>query len=163
MTPGRPIEVATRDTAAWVLEHVSPGATILEIGCGDGHFAREMLDRGFQVAAVDADEQSVARARACGVAAVCTTWPDWDGDPVDAVAFTRSLHHIGPLEAAVRKARDVLRPRGLLLVDDFAVDAIDAATLEWFAGVLRSAPVAARLAPLPRSLAERLRSAGSSG
>jgi SAM-dependent methyltransferase len=159
MTPGRPIDVATRDTGAWVLAHVKPGATILEIGCGDGHFARELLDRGFQVAALDADEQSVTRARARGVAAVCTTWPEWNGDPVDAVAFTRSLHHIGALEAAVRKARDVLRPQGLLLVDDFAFDAIDAATLDWFAGVLRSARVASRLAPVPGSLVERLRSA----
>jgi len=55
---------------------------------------------------------------------------------VDAVVFTRSLHHITALDRAVGKSRELLRPTGVLLVEDFANEEIDEPTSRWFREVL---------------------------
>lgn len=151
-----PIDVPTRATAEFLAEHVPPGGSILEVGCGDGHLAAELRSRGFDVIGVDADEASVLRARERGVLAMRASWPEVDVAPVDAVAFTRSLHHIHPLDGAVSKAREVLRPAGALLVDDFAFREADRATLRWFLDVVRSGAVRALLLPSPHEFVTML-------
>lgn len=133
-----PIDVPTRATVAFIAAHVAPRATILEVGCGAGHVAVELRQRGFKVTGVDSDEASVARAQAFGAPVLLATWPEFRGAVVDALVFSRSLHHIHALHAAIDKARDLLRPAGTLLVEDFAFDAADAATIGWFLQVLRS-------------------------
>ncbi len=57
---------------------------------------------------------------------------------MDVIAFTRSLHHICPLREAVNRARKLIRPTGLLLIEDFAYNEANEATLAWFLGVLLS-------------------------
>jgi SAM-dependent methyltransferase len=140
-----PIDVPTRATAEFIAAHVPTGGSILEVGCGEGHLALELRSRGFDVIGVDADETNVLRARDRGVCVMRASWPEIDVAPVDAVAFTRSLHHIHPLDGAVRKAREVLRPAGTLLVDDFAFDQADRTTMRWFLDVVRSGAVRALL------------------
>ncbi len=134
----RPIDVATRATVAFIAAHVAPGATILEVGCGAGEVAVELRERGFQVTGVDADPASVARAQARGAPVRLAAWPEFRGAAVDALVFSRSLHHMRPLHLAIGKAREVLRPAGTLLVEDFAFDEADAATIAWFVQALRS-------------------------
>src|SRR5262249_6962621 len=51
--------------------------------------------------------------------------------PFHAVAFTASLHHIAPLDAALDAAVALLAPGGALVIDDFDLDAPDLATLRW--------------------------------
>ena len=92
--------------------------------------------------AIDANPDNVAAARSLGVDARTASWPDFEAPRVDAVAFTRSLHHIAPLAAALAQARAVLGERGVLLIDDFAYEAMDAPTAAWM-----------------RSMAERFQSA----
>lgn len=46
------------------------GLRVLELGCGDGHYARALASRGAEVVAVDAVPEMVAAARAQGVDAV---------------------------------------------------------------------------------------------
>ncbi len=134
----RPIDVPTRETVAFLSSHLAPGAAVLEVGCGQGHVAVALAQRGYRVTAVDSEPEIVAAALARGAHAFHATWPDFETAPVDAVAFTRSLHHIGSLSAAIRKARDVLKPGGKLLLEDFAFDQASPATIRWFVGTLRS-------------------------
>ena len=49
-----------------------------------------------------------------------------------------SLHHIRPLRTAIDRARELLNPLGLLLIEDFAFEEADDATIDWFLSVLRS-------------------------
>jgi len=56
----------------------------------------------------------------------------YDDAPFDALVFTASLHHIAPLPLAIERAASLLRPGGLLVVDEFDVEAPDAATLRWY-------------------------------
>ncbi len=116
----------------------------------------ELQARGFQVVGVDSDEEIIARAQERGAPVVRATWPAFETDAVDAIAFTRSLHHIHPLPAAVSRAREVLQPSGTLLVDDFAFDEADSATINWFMRVLDSRTARELIASTPDEFVTRL-------
>jgi SAM-dependent methyltransferase len=147
----KPIDVPTRETAAFMTAHLPPGATVLEVGCGDGRVAAELLRRGYGVIGVDSEPEAVARARSRGVPVLQASWPAYEGPRVDAVAFIRSLHHIRPLDQAVAKARAVLGGEGALLVEDFAFDEADERTIAWFLDVLRATDAQALIAPVPHA------------
>lgn len=147
-----PIDVATGATAAFIAAHLPARASVLEVGCGEGHVAVELLKRGHHVVGVDSDAEAVARARERGVFALHATWPDCETALVDAVAFTRSLHHVSPLRKAVVKAREVSKPTGKLLVEDFAFDEADERTIDWFLDVLGSRAGNALIAPVAGQL-----------
>ena len=115
---------------------------ILEVGCGAGELAAHLSKDGFTVVAIDSDPDSIAAARKLGVDARAATWPDFADGPFDAVLFTRSLHHIHPLDRSVRHAADSLTDSGRVIVEDFAYDSADEKTLRWFTsaiGVIRAA------------------------
>jgi SAM-dependent methyltransferase len=152
----RPLDLATHDTTAFIAGQLAAGTSVLEVGCGAGDLAQALAQRGFRVRALDADEQSIAQARARGVDAQVCAWPDYTGASVDAVAFTRSLHHIAALDAALDRARAQLRPFGKLLLDDFAHEAADEPTLRWFAELLRTPAAQAQIAERPGSFVSEL-------
>ena len=156
----RPFDVPTQVTAEFFASQLAAGTSLLEVGCGAGELALALAGRGFRVTALDADAETVGRALARGVSARQCAWPDYTGAPVDAVAFTRSLHHISALDVAVDHARAQLRPFGKLLLDDFAHEAADAASLDWFVTVLRTPAAQALLAPAPGGFVDDVQKAG---
>src|SRR5262249_28684049 len=116
---------------AWVAG-AGRGLRVLEVGCGPGDLAARLLEEGFLLTAIDVSEEQVLAARRKGVPAIQSDFLSFEGQGFDVVLFTRSLHHIWPLEDAIRKIRSLLRPGGLILADEFAVDEIDAPTAAWF-------------------------------
>jgi SAM-dependent methyltransferase len=114
----KPVDVATDHTVTSLRAHLPPEATLLEVGCGAGDVARALLYEGCDVLAFDSDGTAIAEARSRGVPARQADWPHFDGGPFDAIAFTPSLHHIHPLDAAVRRAHELLRSGALVLVED---------------------------------------------
>jgi SAM-dependent methyltransferase len=161
VTPG---EVQTRETLRFVLESAGAGRPrVLEVGCGGGELARELAALGREVVAVDSSPESVAAARALGVDARVAAFPDFDDEtPFDCVLFTRSLHHIRPVAPAVERARQLLRPRGLLVVEDFAFGDASERTARWFHELLRLLDACGALAPAPESFGRRLLEGGGS-
>ena len=105
---------------------------VLEVGCGSGELAAGLLHDGVSVVAIDSDRDCVAAARQLGVDARNAAWPDFDEGQFDAVLFTRSLHHIHPLNEAVERAGHCLLIGGRLIVEDFAYEMVDEKTLRWF-------------------------------
>jgi len=153
-------DVPTRETLKFLESHIPVGATILEVGCGEGHVAYELLKRGYHVRGLDSDPEVIARTRAHGVTAVVASWPKFSSSvSFDVIAFTRSLHHINPLAEAIARARELLNPGGLLLIEDFALDEVDEATVHWFVKVLRSEQGKASINPIADQLATKLLSA----
>jgi SAM-dependent methyltransferase len=133
-----PVDVATTDTADFAASRIAPGSKILEVGCGPGHVGLELAARGFDITGIEADEESAGLARRSGLNVVLTDWLGYKDEAVDAVVFTRSLHHMHSLDAALLHARELLRPGGALLIEDFAFELTDAGTIRWFTSAVRS-------------------------
>jgi SAM-dependent methyltransferase len=110
---------------------------VLEVGAGDGELAALLMRDGYQVVALDIDPDAVAAARERGVDARVAQWPESLDEQFEAVLFTRSLHHIHPLDESVAAAVACLAPGGRVVVEDFAVEAADERTLAWFTGSVR--------------------------
>src|SRR6516162_10775852 len=133
-TPGA-IEVEVDEVQAWVrrvIPNGGRGLRVLEVGCGPGVLAGRLIRDGVQLTAIDSSEEQVAEARARGVPAIVSDFLAFEAAPFDAVLFTRSLHHIAPLQAGIAKIRTLVRPGGLVVADEFAHDEIDAFTAAWF-------------------------------
>lgn len=107
--------------------HGAPGLAALplvEVGAGDGAVAAGLRTRGLTVDAIDANAETAAAATAAGRPVTHADWLTWEGGPYRAVLFTRSLHHIDPLDAAVAQAGK-LAPGGLVICDEFAAESLD--------------------------------------
>jgi SAM-dependent methyltransferase len=110
---------------------------ILEVGCGTGDLAARLSQDGHEIIAIDSDSESISAARRLGVDARAAKWPDFDDGHFDVVLFTRSLHHIHPLDESVRHAANSLTDSGCVIVEDFAYESVDERTLRWFTSALR--------------------------
>lgn len=103
---------------------------VLDMGCGDGLLAADLVDRGVaEVVALDSDAQVLARARQRH-AGKPIRWVEGDfmtaplaDAPFDAVLTVATLHHLD-MERALRRCADIVRPGGL-------VGAIGLAAFEW--------------------------------
>ena len=135
--------------AAWLPR---PPARVLEIGCGSGALAAQLALEGFRVVALDSDPDAIAAARALGVAAYQATWPAFAVD-FDTVLFSRTLHHLAPLELAVERAGTALAHGGKVLVEDVAFHSATPATIAWLREQLVKAEQAGFL--LPRAVLDR--------
>jgi SAM-dependent methyltransferase len=156
----RPTDVPTRETLTFLISRIPAGAQILEVGCGDGQVACELLKCGYRVNGLDSDPEAVAKTQERGVPAIVGSWPEFAGKAhFDAIVFTRSLHHINPLRRAVIRARELLNPEGLLLIEDFAFDEADEATVDWFVKILRLKQGKALINPVADQLVTELLSA----
>jgi SAM-dependent methyltransferase len=129
----RPIDVSTNETHHFVNQHISSSSLrVLEVGCGNGELAKRLQDDGHCVIAIDSSEDAVANAKRIGVNATVAHWPNFADHPFDLILFTRALHHMHPLSPAVVRARELLKPGGLLLVEDFAFSDVHKQAAEWF-------------------------------
>lgn len=103
--------------------------TIAEVGAGDGVIAQRLREDGFDVIAIDANPITAESATEQGRPVLHADWRSWDGGgkaPFDALLFTRSLHHIDPIEHATDQIAR-LAPGGLLIADEFGFERVDAA------------------------------------
>jgi len=123
----------------------APPARVLDAGCGDGALSAWLAGLGYQVTAIDADPAAVAAARSAGVPAVRANLARYGDEPFDVVVMLLTLHHMHPLAAVLDRVARLLRPGGLLVLDEFAWDWADLATIRWFddiAAILAAAGVA---------------------
>jgi ubiquinone/menaquinone biosynthesis C-methylase UbiE len=128
-----PIDVASNESLAFVEEYAPiNGRRLLEIGCGGGDLALALKNRGFNVRAIDISAEAIESAKQKGVDAECADILTYKDQPFDIVLFTRSLHHIEPLDDAVTAAKNLLKPGGVLLIEDFLPEIADEAAIQWF-------------------------------
>jgi len=130
----RPAKLPTNETLRFARSALPPRpARVLDVGCGRGDVAAELHALGFAVKALDTEEEAVLLTRARGVDAVRADFVAFeDLRPFDVVLFSRSLHHLHPLDAALDHARSLLRPGGLLVLEEFSVESADLAAAVFY-------------------------------
>ncbi len=111
----------------FLLGHVSPGERVLDVGCGEGHFAVPLADAGTRVVAIDVAEEPLRRARArradldLRLVEPEGPWPSEDSS-FDVVWAGEVIEHILDTAAWLSEVRRVLRSGGSLLVSTPAHD-----------------------------------------
>jgi SAM-dependent methyltransferase len=93
----------------------SPGADVLDVGCGTGIEARQFQAAGATVLGVEPDVRMAEFARQRGLEVEVATFEIWEpsGRTFDAVVAGQSWHWVDPV-AGPTKAAQVLRPGGRL-------------------------------------------------
>jgi len=130
-------------------EHLpAPPARVLEVGCGQGELTTALAVAGYDVLGIDPLAPQGDLFRRLKLEDLEET------EPFDAIVAGSSLHHISDLDAGLDKIAKLLPSGGVLVVDEFAWDRLDEATLDWFYGQ-RRALAAAGHGEAPGSLEEQ--------
>ena len=108
--------------AKQILQAIPKGAKVLEVGAGEGELARTLATAGYEVIAVDREQRSTFPTLICDFA-------DYDaaGDTFDCVVASLVLHHAPDLEQMLVKMRALLKPGGIVAIDDYGWEILDEA------------------------------------
>ena len=116
---GKPLDRALLDQFALRIRDLGP---VCDVGCGPGHVARYLHERGVRITGIDLSQEMVEQARRLNPGLVfhqgdMRRLDVADGAWAGIVAFY-SLIHVAREEivAALRELRRTLRPGGVLLV-----------------------------------------------
>jgi SAM-dependent methyltransferase len=115
--PGRRADQLEKRLLGKLLSGLPKGGSILEVGCGTGHFTRWFHSRGYQASGLDSSSSMLANAtRIPGVNliqgdALTLPFPD---DAFDAVAFITTLEFIEDPYTALKEAVRVAKKRIIL-------------------------------------------------
>lgn len=105
----------------WLLRNAVTGRA-LDVGCGDGLLLEKLAAAGFTGVGLEPEPAIAHRAteRLAGVPGIevqVATFAEANltADSFDSVFMVASLHHM-PLTSSFSRARDILRPGGVLLI-----------------------------------------------
>ncbi len=106
------------------------GKTVLEIGCGKGHYTKQLARVAGSVTAIDPDEESIGVAIVqnmgdnIGYQIGSAVILDFQDEMFDVVVFTLSLHHVPDLEmiTAINEAIRVAKNDGYIIFLEPATD-----------------------------------------
>jgi 2-polyprenyl-3-methyl-5-hydroxy-6-metoxy-1,4-benzoquinol methylase len=111
--------------AALVLHHArrvraAGGTEALDVGCGTGNLVRRLASVFPAVTGIEPDVPTAAQARhttadLANVRILTQPFDESHRNRYDLIAFVAVLHHL-PLQATLKKARELLRPGGRLIV-----------------------------------------------
>lgn len=115
-----------RDPATRAVADLGPLGDVLDLGCGRGHLALYLLERGVarSVRAFDWDEEKIALAQRAGAGLdasfAALDVRQTDADPADTVLLIDVLHYLDPAaqDALLDRAADLVKPGGRLVVRD---------------------------------------------
>ncbi len=124
-----PAEVSLGETHAFATAALGDRRRVVDVGCGRGALAHRLAAAGLDVTGLD---RSLGAAERGGARLVEGDFLAYRAAPVDALLFVTSLHHLHPLDAAVARAAELLVPGGLLVAEEFDLDAPDPATATWY-------------------------------
>jgi SAM-dependent methyltransferase len=104
-----------------------PPQRVLEVGAGKGELAEALRADGYEVVAID---PSASTPAVTPVALHELAEPPQSFDAAIAVV---SLHHVDPLAESCARLAELVRPGGLLVVDEFDTERFDTRAAEWWA------------------------------
>jgi 2-polyprenyl-6-hydroxyphenyl methylase/3-demethylubiquinone-9 3-methyltransferase len=106
---------------AFLLAHVAPGETVLDLGAGSGEFSAALRDAGVTPVAVDVAAEALRRASARVPGLDARLWAAGEPLPagdssVDVVWAGEVVEHVVDVAPWLSEVRRVLRPGGTLLL-----------------------------------------------
>ena len=101
-----------------------PPARVLEVGAGDGELAVALEAAGYDVVAID------PASEADGVRRVALH--ELDDGPFDAAVAVVSLHHVEPLAESLERLAALVRPGGVLAIDEVDFASVDERAARWW-------------------------------
>jgi SAM-dependent methyltransferase len=104
----------------------APSARVLEVGCGQGELTTALAVAGYDVLGIDPLAPQGDRFRRIRLEDL-----EADEGPFDAVVASHSLHHIRDLDQGLDGIVALLRPGGVLVLDEHGWDLADEETLDW--------------------------------
>jgi SAM-dependent methyltransferase len=132
----------------FVREHLpAPPGRVLEVGCGQGELTTALVAAGYDALGIDPLAPIGDRFRRIRVEELD------EEDAYDAVVAARSLHPIRDLGHVLDRVAALLRPDGVLVLDEIGWDLIDEPTFDWLYGQRRALASAGR-GEAPASIAE---------
>ena len=125
------------NSAAYLVPHLEPGTSVLDVGCGPGTITVDLAARVApgEVVGVDTSEAVLEQARAAAAeAGAAVTFRTGDATALpfpdasfDVVHAHQVLQHLSDPVAALREMRRVTRPGGVVAVRD-----ADYAAMTWY-------------------------------
>jgi 2-polyprenyl-3-methyl-5-hydroxy-6-metoxy-1,4-benzoquinol methylase len=102
------------DTFTGFFRYPGPGARVLDIGCGNGSYLRQMRSIGWEVCGVEPDPQSAALARAAGLDVRAGMLQDQSlpEGHFDAITMTHVIEHLHDPMDTLRRCWKLLKPGG---------------------------------------------------
>jgi ubiquinone/menaquinone biosynthesis C-methylase UbiE len=104
----------------------APPARVLEVGCGSGAVALALDGAGYDMTAIDPRAPEGPIFRQVGLEDFS------DDEGFDAVVASVSLHHLERLDDAIDRIAGLLRPGGVLVVEEFAKERLVGPTARWY-------------------------------
>jgi len=104
------------------LASLPPASRVLDAGCGNGFFAKQLQQKGFDVAGMDLEESGIYHARRSfpdirfELASVYDDVSALLGQPFDAVVSLEVIEHLYDPRAFVSRVKECLRPGGLFIL-----------------------------------------------
>jgi len=104
-----------------LLENLAPGSgkNIFDVGCGNGLFLATAKKRGWDINGCDSSKANVAlAAQKLGINVDCAGFAQWEpcGRKYDVVSFWDVLEHLSEPHLFIKKALEILKPGGQILV-----------------------------------------------
>lgn len=113
------------DVLAFVRDALpAPPAHVLEVGAGRGELAAELRSAGYEVRAIDPAAEDGSGVERVELLQVSGTF--------DAAVAVVSLHHVEPLDVSCAHLATLVRPDGLLVIDEFDVTRLDDRAADWW-------------------------------
>lgn len=113
------------DVIAFVRAALPPApARVLEVGAGNGDLAAALADAGYEVVAIDPASESANVRR--------VALNELDEAPFDAAVAIVSFHHVEPLEESFERLAALVRPGGVLVVDEVDFERFDERAARWW-------------------------------
>ena len=117
------------DTPGYLWQHVLPmlaglpdGASILDLGCGNGLFAKRLVELGYRVHGIDLEPSAITAAAQVCPASVFSLASGYDdltslsGYPFDAVLSLEVIEHLYRPQVFMQRVHECLTPGGLFVV-----------------------------------------------
>src|ERR1700733_7829286 len=111
------------NSASYLLPHLRPGLTLLDVGCGPGTITADLAGRVSRVIAIDSAAEAVEVAQQTAPANVAFQVGDvhrlnFADASFDVVHAHQVLQHVADPVLALREMRRVCRPGGIVAVRD---------------------------------------------